>query len=140
MPEDYKRIVEHTGGAYMGCCLLRNPAERTNMYVTLSVAALHREHILWNEMTMERMGVSWFPESEGLIQLAMVNRTFFMLSSDGDTIVICDCGSWETFGSNLSFSELMWSLFQDRNQLDGLGDAIWRHSKRLFGLPGREKC
>lgn len=58
-----------------------------------------------------------------------------MLSCRGDSIVICDRGSWETFDTNLIFSDLIWSLFTNRTQYDELGLAIWRSSKELFGWP-----
>jgi hypothetical protein len=133
VPEDYKQIVERTGGANMGRCYLRNPAERTNIALALTEAALKREHIVWNDIVSEMMGVTWFPEPSGLIQLAHVDSVSFMLSYSGDNIIICDRSAWETFETNLIFSDLIWALFTDRHQYDELGSAIWGSSKELFG-------
>ena len=135
VPDDFRQIVEHTGGANMGCCYLRSPAERNNIALALTEVALKREHIVWNDIVSEMMGVTWFPEPGGLIQIAHVGGVSFMLSYRGDSIVICDRGSWETFETNLSFSDLIWSLFTDRTQYDELGFTIWRSSNELFGWP-----
>lgn len=135
IPEDFKQIVQHTGAANMGRCYLRNPAERTNIALTLNEAALKREHIVWNDIVSEMMGVTWFPEPSGLIQLAHVGSVSFMLSHSGDSIFICDRSVWETFETNMIFSDLIWSLFTDRSQFGELGVTIWRSSKELFGWP-----
>lgn len=133
VPEDYMKIVEHTGGESMGCCWLRNPAERNNVNLALSVPALHREHIIWNDIVEEMIGVTWFPEPDGLIQLARVDRIFFMLNTRGDDIVICDTSLWKVHQTKLLFSDLIWSLFKDRNLYDELGLSIWGSDAELFG-------
>ena len=135
VPDDFKRIVERTGGTSMGCCYLRNPAEDNNIALALTESALKREHVVWNDILSEMMGVTLFPEPDGLIQLAHFEAVSFMLSYSGDCITICDRGSWETFETNLIFSDLIWSLFTDRTQYDELGVAIWRSSENIFGWP-----
>lgn len=135
VPDDFKKIVEHTRGASMGWCCLRNPAERDNMAMALTMAAMKREHIVWNDIYSKMMGVTLFPEPGGLIQLAHVGSVSFMLSYHGDNIVICDRGGWEVFETGLVFSDLIWSLFTNRAQYDDLGMTIWRSSNNLFGWP-----
>ncbi len=121
VPADFKQIIERTGGANMGQCSLRNPAEQSNITLSLTEAALKREHIIWNDIVSKMMGVTWFPEPSGLIQLAHVDSVSFMLSYRGDSIVICDRLAWETFETNMVFSDLIWALFTDRSQYDDLG-------------------
>ena len=133
VPEDFKRIVEYTGGARMGHCYLRNPAERNNNAVALTEAALKREYILWNDIVSKVMGVVWFPELSGLIQLAHADSVSFMLSDSGNNIVICDRSAWETFEVNMIFSDLIWSIFTDRRKYNNLGSSIWGSSTELFG-------
>jgi hypothetical protein len=133
VPEDFKQIVEHTGGANMGRCYLRNPAERTNIALALTEAALKREHIVWNDIVLEMMGATWFPEPSGLIQLAHFDGVSFMLGYSADNIIICDRSAWEIFESKLTFSDLIWTLFTDRSQYVEFGSAIWGSSKELFG-------
>lgn len=103
--------------------------------MALTEAAMKREHIVWNDIYSEMMGATLFPEPGGLIQLAHVESISFMLSDRGNNMVICDRGSWETFETNLIFSDLIWSLFTNRTQYDELGVTIWRSSKELFGWP-----
>jgi|GEM_PF-6928685 len=135
VPTDFKQLIEQTGSTSIGYCWLRNPAERENIGLALTKAALIREHILWNDIVFKMMGVRLFPEPDGLIQLAHIDSISFMLSYQSDNIVICDRGSWEIFESNLIFTDLILSLFTDRTQYDDLGFSIWHSSKELFGWP-----
>jgi hypothetical protein len=134
IPPDYKAIVEHTGGSSMGRCTLRNPAPQDNIYVALSHAALSRVHLLWNEMVTEELQIELYPEPAGWIQLAVVDRNYFMLKPEGDEIVIVSISGWEVIETGVTFSELMWSMFLDRELYDGLGRSIWHHSDQVFGL------
>ena len=119
----------------MGCCYLRNPAERNNVSLALSEAALKREHIVWNDIVFDMMGVNLFPEPFGLIQLAHVGGVSFLLNYCDDGIVICDRSIWEISETGKLFSDLIWSIFTDRTQYGDLGLNIWRSSKELFGWP-----
>lgn len=135
IPSDYKAIVEHTGGSSMGRCTLRNPAPQDNIYVALSHAALSRVHLLWSEMLTEELQIELYPEPAGWIQLAVVDRNYFMLKPEGDEIVMVSISGWEVIETGMTFSELIRSMFLNRELYDGLGDSIWRDSDQLFGLP-----
>jgi hypothetical protein len=136
IPKDYKAIMERTGGESIGHCWPHNPAERENICVAFSHAVLVREQILTAEMAMEKLKIELYPEPGGWIQLAKLDDTDFMLRPTGDDIVIADYGSWELHQPGMTFSELMWAMFEDRELFDGLGASNWRNSKEFFGIPG----
>lgn len=137
IPGDYKAIVEHTGGESIGCCFIRNPAEQNNIFVALSRAALEREHILMGEIAMEKVGIALYPEPNGWVQLARKDQVYFMLKPEGDDIAIVDLSGWEVYEPRLTFSELMWTMFNDRKLFGGLGVSIWSDSQQFFGIDVR---
>lgn len=111
---------------------MRNPAEHENVYIHLSHAALVRIHILMGEIARETCGIELYPEPGGLIQLAKKDNVHFMLPPSGDEIIIADMSGWELIPTHKTFSDLMWSMFIDRDLYDQMGKAIWYDSDQFF--------
>jgi hypothetical protein len=135
IPQDYKTILEHTGGCSIGHCFVRNPAVQDNIHMALSRAPLIREHIIMNEMAMELLNIELYPEPAGWVQLARMDRVYFMLKPEGDDIAIADFSGHELLEPGMTFAQLMWTLFNDRKLFDELGTSIWHASDQFFGLP-----
>lgn len=85
-------------------------------------------------MAKEMLGVELYPELGGLIQLAYMDRVFFMIKSSGDHIVVVDLGAWEIHETTMCFSDLILRLFEERSLFQSLGESIWHESKLLFGV------
>lgn len=134
IPTDFKTIVEYTGGSRMGHCGIRNPAVHDNIYNTLSHSALLRLQLLDGEMAVENLNIGLYPEPSGWVQLAFVDREYFMLKPEGDDIAIVSFSGWEVIEPGMTFAELMWAMFSDRELFGGLGGSIWHDSDRIFGL------
>lgn len=132
VPNDYKTIINTSGAPSLGRCWLRNPA--VTSHLALSRTALIREELIFGQMAKEMLNIDFYPEIGGWIELAFMDRVFFMLKPTGNEIVIADLGVWEIYETGMTFSALMWSLFEDRNLYDELGESIWRKSKSLFGF------
>jgi hypothetical protein len=132
VPNDYKTIINTSGAPSLGRCWLRNPA--VTSHLALSRTALIREELIFGPMAKEMLDIDLYPELGGWIELAFMDRVLFMLKPTGDDIVIADLSGWEIYETGMTFSALMWSLFEGRNLYDELGESIWRKSKSLFGF------
>jgi hypothetical protein len=132
VPPDYKALINQTGAQSLGHCFLRNPAEKDR--ICLSRIALIREELIFGHMAKEMLNLEFYPEIGGWIQLAYSDREFFMLRPTGDDIMLVSLSGWEVFETKMSFTELLWSLFEDRTLYGGLGSSIWHKGKPLFGL------
>lgn len=134
IPADFKAILERTGGEVMGHCWMRNPAEKDNIYIALSHAALMRDQALEGEVALEEFRIALYPEVGGWVQIARIDRNWLMLKPEGDDIAIVSFSGWEIFETDLTFAELMWTMFNERSLYDELGASNWHESDRFFGL------
>jgi hypothetical protein len=132
IPEDYKTIINKTGAHSMGRCMLRNPA--LTSHFSLSRNALLREQLIFGQMAKEMLDIVFYPEIGGWIQLAYVDRELFMLKPTGEAIVWVSLSGWETIETNMTFSEFIWTIFENRHLYGDLGYSIWRGTNVLFGL------
>ena len=132
IPQDYKTLLSKTGAHSLGHCQLRNPADDHGP--SLSRAALTREELIFGDMAREMLNLDFYPEIGGWIQLAYCDREFFMLPPTGDDIMLVSLSLWKVHETRLTFTELMWSLFEDRTLYDNLGASIWHKGRPMFGL------
>jgi hypothetical protein len=95
---------------------------------------LIREELIFGNMAKEMLNLDFYPEIGGWIQLAHSDKNFFMLRPTGDDIMLVSLSGWEVFETKLSFTELIWALFEDRTLYGELGASIWNNGKPLFGL------
>jgi hypothetical protein len=133
IPADFKAILQRTGGEAIGRCWMRNPAEKDNIYIALSHAALMRLQVLEGEVALEEFRIALYPEIGGWVQLASIDRNWLMLKPEGDDIAIVDFSGWEIHESGMTFAELMWAMFSDRTLYDELGASNWHESRQFFG-------
>lgn len=132
IPQDYKTLLNQTGAHSLGHCFLRSPTE--NERISLSRAELTREELIFGEMAKEMLDLDFYPEIGGWIQLAYCDREFFMLPPTGDEIMLVSLSLWKVHETKLTFTELIWSLYEDRTLYDNLGASIWFKGRPLFGL------
>lgn len=131
LPADFKTIINTSGALALGSCWLRNPIAPP--IAELSRAALIREYLIFGEIAKEMLNIDFFPELGGWIEVAYMDRVLFMLKPTGDEIVIVHLGVWEVFETASSFSDLIWSIYNDRSLYGGLGESIWHRKNGLFG-------
>ena len=134
IPADFKAILEHTGGEVMGHCWMRNPAVQDNIYIALSHAGLMRMQVLVGEVVLEELRIALYPEIGGWIELAKIDSTLLMLKPEGDDIAILSFDDWEIFETGMTFAELMWAMFNDRDRYSELGASNWHDSDQFFGM------
>ena len=135
IPTDFKTILEHTGGEVIGHCWMRNPAEKDNIYIALSHAALMRLQVLEGEVALEEFRIALYPETGGWIQLASIDRNWLMLKPKGDDIAVLSFSGWEIVEPGMTFAELMLAMFNDRTRFNELGASNWHDSDQFFGRP-----
>lgn len=134
IPQDYKSLVAATGNLSIGRCWLRNPSDKSAVNASLSRAALGREYAIFGGMMKEMLNIDMYPEIGGWIQLANVDREFFMIKPSGDAIMIVSLSSWVVWDTAMGFTELMWELFNRRSLYGNLGGQIWHRGSSFFGF------
>jgi hypothetical protein len=128
LPSDFKRLVEIGKGRQVGHCYLRHPAASNGEPFSLSVRSLQKIYAEFGSKAKSEIGVSYFPEPDGLIQLAYMDLEHFMIRPDGDDICIVSFSGWEIIETGRPISQLLWDCYHDRSLFDGLGGAIWTQS------------
>lgn len=132
IPDDFKKIVQRTGGCPMGACYLRNPAEVDNIFISLSHGGLMLVYSQVGNIARERLGVVLYPEPGGLLSIAFVDSTYFCIEGEKDEIVILDLLGAGVCHTGLRFADLMMTMFTDRDLYDGLGETIWGTGDSVF--------
>ena len=142
LPSDFKTIVSGLGEGHFGVGLaLRNPSSSSE-YLQLSRKALldFREDVSDAE---ESSGVSLYPNDDGLVVIAGIDRQQFLAGPDaskpeGYQLVWWDLDYERARDLNRSFAEFVCELYAGRIDEDWaaeLRDYIWRGGKAPFFTP-----
>ena len=116
----------------MGTCFVRNPAEKENIFISLSHGGLHFIHDQISDIVKLRHNINLYPDDLGYIHVAAVDSVHFCIKPVSDEVVIIDLPAGELRIPKLTFTDLMWNLFTDRDTYDGLGHSMWSIGDPLF--------
>lgn len=140
LPEDFKKIVSHTGGYPFGHGLrFLNPAVKKNDNIAFNRMALMKISVGWRGLASLR-DFELFPEIGAYIPIGMIDLVLLLLRPTGDEIHIADFGDFDPpKNAGCSLSTLLWKCWTNREAFNGLGSHVWRTSRVMF-LPHWRDC
>lgn len=139
LPEDFKQIMNQTGGCPIGhgLCLL-NPAVKENDFIALNRAGLMRIYSGWRDLASLR-DFELFPDIGGYIPIGTMDLLLLLLRPDGDEIYIADFGDFDPpKNSGCGLSAFLWKCWTDRQAFDALGSHFWRNERESFFQRGHD--
>ncbi len=141
---DFKTLVSAFGAGEFGSGLdLKNPcASASRQHLSRGSLLAHREMM---EGLIEEFGVQLYPDPEGLVLIASMDRQDFLLRLDGkskrlERLVWWNMDTEEITDLETSFSEFLYELYFGRvshEWAEELREYIWRNGNVPFFTPWR---